>query len=56
MLNYRRPYEIPLNPLTHAYLVLTSTRCAMFADELKVQNEDLREKWKSEDIETRPTE
>ena len=54
MLNYRCPTDIPYNPVAHAYLVLTSTRCIIFVDERKVQNEELRERWKSEDVETRP--
>lgn len=52
LLNYRCPSDIPFCPVAYAYLVLTPSKCAVFVDKRKVENE-LDERWKGEDVEVR---
>jgi len=54
LLNYRCVTDIAFNPVAYAYLVLTATRCVIFVDERKVQDEELRARWDTEKIEVRP--
>jgi len=54
LLNYRCPSDIPYCPVAYAYFVLTPTRCAIFVDERKVQDAELRVRWDQEGLEVRP--
>lgn len=55
LLNIRCPAcDSPYTPAAFMYLVLTPDRCAVFVDEQKVQDEELRNVWDSLRIEVQP--
>ncbi len=53
LLNYRCQSDVPFWPVAYAYLVPSPTQCAIFVDERKVRNADLRRRWDEEGIEVR---
>ena len=54
LLNFRCTTDVPHCPVAYTYLVLTKTKCVLFVDERKVQDEDLKTQLDSTGVEIRP--